>query len=495
VSAVGINYVGVALLAGTGFFLTPYMLHVLGRSRFGILLLATAIFSYGSLLDFGLGISVMKLIADRSDDDDPTHARKIISTVMPVYAAIGVAIVVVGIAASPFVAGAFHVRPAEHQIFEDCYWISMIGVGLTFPLSVFTAVITGHRDFLLQNRFVIAYALCTALGTVIVLALGYGVVAVAAIDFVISVGQFAIKMLVVGRKYGVVFSPRYAERAILRQLLGFAGWIFVINVAAMLIFETDLVVVGALLGPAAVAAYQVALSPNTVLRQFGEQFNVVALTGASALQARRQGAAIKRLFLGSTHAATVLMLPFVIVVAAWGSDFIRLWVGSRFRGSDTALVCLTIAMVEVGVQGTAAQIIVAHSKHKIIAIATACEAVANLALSIVLGTQFGITGVAVGTVIPTTVTAFVVALPYASRITGTRARELAAGIGLPALEAIAIVGVLRALRPALAFHSMPLLLAASAALFLAFVGVNLLVLSGERATYRSMVRGRVWGLR
>jgi hypothetical protein len=93
------------------------------------------------------------------------------------------------------------------------------------------------------------------------------------------------------------------------------------------------------------------------------------------------------------------------------------------------------------------------------------------------------------------VTAVVVALPYASRITGTRARELAAGIGLPALEAIAIVGVLRALRPALAFHSMPLLLAASAALFLAFVGVNLLVLSGERATYRSMVRGRVWGLR
>jgi O-antigen/teichoic acid export membrane protein len=150
-------------------------------------------------------------------------------------------------------------------------------------------------------------------------------------------------------------------------------------------------------------------------------------------------------------------------------------------------------MVEIGIQGTAAQIIVAHSKHKIIAIATACEAIANLALSIVLGSQMGITGVAVGTLIPTTVTALAVSLPYASRLAGARPREVATRIGLPALQAIAIVAVLRALRPVLAFHSMALLLVASVALFLAFVGINLFVLSGERATYRSMVRDRVPG--
>lgn len=491
VSAVGINYLGVALLAATGFFLTPYMLHVLGRSQFGILLLATSIFAYTSLLDFGLGMSVMKLIADRADDGDPSHARTIISTVLPVYIAIGVAIVVVAIAASPVVAGAFHVERAERQHFRDCYWLAMVAVGITFPMSVFSAVITGHRDFLLQQRFVICYALLTALGTVVVLALGYGLVAVAVVDCTCAVAQFAIKVLVVGRKYSVVFSPRWADRAILRKLLGFASWVFVINCAAMVIFETDLIVVGALIGPVAVAAYQVARSPTAILQQFGEQFNVVALTGASALQAHRQAAAVKRLFLESTHAATVLMLPFAIVVAAWGSEFVRLWVGPRFHGSVPALVCLTIAMVEIGIQGTAAQIIVAHSKHKVIAIAMGWEAIANLALSIILGSQIGITGVAVGTLIPATVTAFAVALPYAARITGTSARELAPRIAIPVLQALAIVAALRALRPVLAFSSMPLLLAASAALVLCFVAVNLFVFSGERATYRSMVRVRL----
>jgi O-antigen/teichoic acid export membrane protein len=488
---VAVNYLGVGVLAGTGFFLTPFMLHMLGRGQFGLLMLATAIFAYGSLLDFGLGISVMKMVADHAHDADRDHVRRLLSTVLLLYVGIGMAIIAVGLLIAPVLRGAFHLASADQHAFHWCYLLAMVAVGVTFPMSAFTAVITGHRDFVLQNRFVIGQALVSAAATVVVLELGYGVIAVAAIGLCTAIGVFAIKVLVVRKKYDVSFSPRYADRALLRSILAFASWVFVINVAASLIFETDIVVVGALLGPVAVAAYQVALSPNTVLQQFGEQFNVVALTATSSFQARGERERVRRLFLESTRAATVVMLPFAIVVAAWGGDFIRLWVGSSFRGSDHAFLILTIAMVEFAVQGTAAQVIIAHSKHKVIAIATACEAAANLLLSVLLGSRFGITGVAAGTLIPTTFTACCVALPYASRIAGTSARDLAVRVGFPVLQAVGIVLVLRALGTASAFHSMATLIGAGAVLAGLFIAVNLFGFSSERATYYDMVRRRV----
>jgi O-antigen/teichoic acid export membrane protein len=273
--------------------------------------------------------------------------------------------------------------------------------------------------------------------------------------------------------------------------MGFASWVFVINVASKVIFETDAIVVGALMGPAAVAVYQVALSPNVVLRRFGEQFNVVALTGSSTLQAQGEQRVVRRLFLESTRMTCVIMFPFAIVFGAWGDGFVRLWVGNGFHGADTALLYLTLAMIAIAIQGTASQIIMAYSRHRVMAIATACEAVANLTLSIVLGRSYGVTGVALGTLLPTLFTAFCVSLPYAARLTGSSFSDLAIRLGPPAAGALALALAGRALLPSAELGSLAELVVLGGGVFALFVVANVALFRPERATYVTMIRERL----
>jgi O-antigen/teichoic acid export membrane protein len=491
VGGVALNYLGMAIASGIGFFLTPYMIHRLGSTSFGVLMLSTAMLSYATLLDFGIGLSVMKLVADRAHEDDKSGIQRLVSTVLVLYALVGAVIVVAGLALYGPISGQFHVPAGQQEAFRWCYVCATLAIGLTFPYSVFTAVITGHRDFALQNRFVILQSLASAIGTVVLLELGYGVIAVAVLNLGVALAQFVIKVGVVRARYAVRFARRHIDRGVLPSVLAFASWVFVINVASKVIFDTDTIVVGALLGPAAVAIYQVALSPNVVLRRFGEQFNVVALTGSSSLHAQGRAAAVRRLFLESTRMTAVIMLPFAIVFGAWGHEFVALWVGPAFHEADHALLYLALAMTAIAIQGTASQIIMAHSRHRVMAIATLVEAAANLTLSVVLGRRYGIEGVALGTLLPTLVTAFAVALPYAARLTGSTLRDVAVRLGPPLLGAVVLTVAGRLLADAYDFGSMLVLIVASAALMIGFVAANILLFAPERDTYVTMVRERL----
>lgn len=488
VGGVALNYIGMAIASAIGFFLTPYMIHKLGSVNFGVLMLSTAMLNYATLLDFGIGLSVMKLVADRAHEADRTGIQRLVSTVLLLYGAVGVIIVIVALALYGPISGQFHVPAGEQDAFRWCYICASLSIGVTFPFSVFTAVITGHRDFALQNRFVILQSLFSAVGTVVLLESGYGVIAVAVLNLGIAVGQFVVKVLVVHVKYAVHFARDRVDKSVLPSVLAFASWVFVINVASKIIFDTDTIVVGALLGPAAVAIYQVALAPNVVLRKFGEQFNVVALTGGSSLHAQGQPEAVKRLFLESTRMTAVIMLPFAIVFGAWGHEFIALWVGSKFHDADDALLYLALAMTAIAIQGTASQIIMAHSRHRVMAIATTCEAIANLVLSIALGKAYGIQGVALGTLLPTLVTAVFVALPYAAKLTGSSFWDVAIRLGPPLLGATALVFAGRALTQWHDFTSILELGAAGAVIFFGFIFANMLLFAPERGTYLTIVR-------
>jgi O-antigen/teichoic acid export membrane protein len=489
VGGVALNYIGMAIASAIGFFLTPYMIHRLGSTSFGVLMLSTAMLNYATLLDFGIGLSVMKLVADRAHEADRTGIQRLVSTVLVLYGAVGVVIVIVALALYGPISGQFHVPVGQQDAFRWCYVCAALAIGVTFPFSVFTAVITGHRDFALQNRFVVLQSLVSAAGTVVLLELGHGVVAVAVLNLGIAVAQFVIKVLVVHARYAVRFARGRVDRTVLPSVLAFASWVFVINVASKIIFDTDTIVVGALLGPAAVAIYQVALAPNVVLRKFGEQFNVVALTGGSSLHAQGQPDAVRRLFLESTRMTAVIMLPFAIVFGAWGHAFIALWVGPKFHDADSALLYLALAMTAIAIQGTASQIIMAHSRHRVMAIATTCEAIANLALSIVLGKRYGIEGVALGTLLPTLVTAFAVALPYAARLTGSSLFDVAVRLGPPLVGAAALVAGGRALTGWRPFTSMVELAVAAAIVFGGFIVANILIFAPERGTYLTIARG------
>ncbi len=57
------NYASKAFTLGIWFFLTPYLVHQLGDSAYGLFVLVGSVAAYGSLLDFGIAPAVTKYVA------------------------------------------------------------------------------------------------------------------------------------------------------------------------------------------------------------------------------------------------------------------------------------------------------------------------------------------------------------------------------------------------------------------------------------------------
>lgn len=124
------------------------------------------------------------------------------------------------------------------------------------------------------------------------------------------------------------------------------------------------------------------------------------------------------------------------------------------------------------------------------AVASAASAFTNVGLSIALAGPLGLTGVALGTLIPTSIEALCFLFPYTMRVLELPPRETVRSILWPALApAVPMILVLHALRPLASAPSLAGLagLAALGCLVYLAAYVSLGASAAERRTYRRLV--------
>ncbi len=418
-----INVAATLVVTVLGFMLTMYLVRHLGASAFGAWVLVSSVLAYSSILDFGIGMTVMRFVAELAHLPDRTEANRLVSTAIVAFTGVGVVVLVAGMVAAPWLASAFGIADSERADFITAFRISTAALALTFPSAVWTAVLQGLQDFTRLNAWIVGQAIVVMAAQIAVVASGGGIVELA------LVGAAGAVVLLLGkrwtaRRHGIRTSPRLAGMDTLRRIAGVSGWVFLMNVSGRLILDTDAVLIGAMLGTAAVAAYQVALGPATAVRRAADQFNSVSLTAAASLKAQDDRRRLPDLLVEATRAVVCVFLPCIALLAAWGDQLLVLWVGPEFASSYATLVVLTVGILAIAVQGTAMQVLLAMERHRVVGLVAALEACCNIALSIILARRMGIVGVALGTLIPTAIVAFGITLPLACRLVGVRALSL-----------------------------------------------------------------------
>ena len=134
-------------------------------------------------------------------------------------------------------------------------------------------------------------------------------------------------------------------------------WVFLMNLATHLIFSTDNIVVGAVLGTSAVASFQVALGPSTAIQTAGDQFNMVSLTAAASLRAQSAMDDLRRLLLEATRLVAAVATPGLVVFALWGRQLLGLWVGHSFESSFWTLIVLSMGYLFAAINGAANRVV------------------------------------------------------------------------------------------------------------------------------------------
>ena len=489
VSSVIYNYLVTGFVTATGFAYTAFIVHRVSHGRFGILVLTTSLIAYSNVLDLGIGVTVQKMVAERAHGGPSDEITTIVRNAVTFFTVIGVVVFAILIGIEPVVGGWFKVTGENLHLFQLSLAIAALGVGISFPSAIYTAVHQANGDY----RFMSLLGICSqtvqvAIGMGLLLA-GYGIVALVIVGTSASVITFVIKVGHPRRRFGVRVRKGKSSWPMLRQMFSMSSWIFLLNLATHLIFATDNFVVGAVLGTAAVASYQVALGPASALQTAGNQFDMVSLTAAASLQAQKAMDDLRRLLLEATGVVASVAMPGAVVFIVWGRQLLRLWVGRSFEGSYWTLVVLAMGYLFATLTGSANQVVLALNRYKVIALLSVLEATVNLGLSILLARHIGIVGVALGTTIPLTIMAFGVYLPFACRLVGLPYSRLLRRLLVPVAVNGAAYGVLRlvAYSPHL-FSNLIVLIVACVVVFAVCFSASFLLDPSERSTYKDMLR-------
>src|SRR5262249_13202870 len=128
-----------------------------------------------------------------------------------------------------------------------------------------------------------------------------------------------------------------------KRLLAYGSMAVLVNLAGILVYQTDAMVVGATLGAAAVTPFAVGAKIPSRLRGLTNAAVRVLAPAASRLEARGEDAAIFSTIVRPTRALLYAGGAAVAYLAAVGAPFLARWQDAHFRG-DAAAVQVLLAI-------------------------------------------------------------------------------------------------------------------------------------------------------
>jgi O-antigen/teichoic acid export membrane protein len=401
------------------FFLIPFMVSRLGVDMFGLWSLIFAVVGLFGLLDLGFATAAMKYVAELTASGDHAGRNEVLATLLVIYGVLGaICLVLVATLAGP-ASGWFALSPDQAQPFTLALWLIGTVVAINFPASLVKAILIGSGRMHLVNAIELVITLVNAALIVILLEAGLGLVGVAvATAATMLLGPLVMLPLAIRLTPGLSASPRLFSRSRVRELLGFSVYFFIANVAVLIILRIDPVVIKAFLTLGAVAVYAVAAKIAEYTYLLNKQFSNALMPLVSQSKGAGDAYTVRRILVDGTRFLLAIAVPFIALLFFYADAIVVRWMGQEFAESVPLLRILLLAVLFSSVQLNAANVLGMTGEHRFVAFAMGGSAVLNLILSIILVQSFGLTGVALGTLLATLVAEFLLVMPRACRAQG-----------------------------------------------------------------------------
>jgi O-antigen/teichoic acid export membrane protein len=445
-NALGVYAVYVAAIV-SGLVVTPIVVHSLGTSSFGIWSFIGSVTIYLSILDFGVGPSIVRFGAEargrRADED----LNAVASTGLAIYAAIGFVTLPLGLALAwivPWAVGAPHAHVWDARIATA---LIVVGLAARFPLGLFNNLLVAQQRWDLQN---LGNFVSTALYAVLVAVLmpHHGsLVLLGVLTLATTLLRLALPLLWLRRELPALrLGRRYVTRARIREIASFSSSNFLVHMAQKIVFSTDVVVVGIVLGSSATGVYSIPAKLFALAFGIGTavtslMFPAFAeLEGEGALHRQRQ------LLLTGLRGGTALMLLLAMPLLLIPDLLIRGWIGEGFGGSYAVMAILAGVLLVHQPVFVLTQFLIARARQREVAWVSIVTTLANLACSFALARVWGLWGVAVSTLVTDAAALIWIVPRLAAPAAGCTALDLVRAVVQPlAAASVASAAVLVAL--------------------------------------------------
>ena len=402
------NIIRLILSTFIAFILPPFLVRHLLPAEYSAWVLILQLSAYVNLLDFGLQTALSKFVAEHHATGDKDANYRLVST--SIIALLTAAIIGAGLVCLMVwrVPQLFHQMPVA-LLHEVRLGLLMVGLSAAFslPFSPFLAVFIGLQDYMIPTAVTSVSRILSA-ALLIVLLLFHArltqlAAAIAICNLITAVAQWEVWRRYARERVAVAF-PLF-DRSSAAKLTKFGGAVAIWALGGLCVSGLDTVIVGHFdysnTGFYAVGASAVNFLVTIVSNVFDP-----LIPSVSSLQSRRLPAQIGDIAIRVTRYCTLLLCGLGLPLFLGAFPLLRLWVGQQYAAASTSfLQILLIGNLIRLLLYPYSLVIVAMGKQHLATVAVVAEAVVNLAVSIWLAHKMGALGVAIGTIVGSSVSA------------------------------------------------------------------------------------------
>lgn len=384
------------------FLLSPFVRKSLGNSAYGVWEVVISLTGYFGFADLGIKPAAVYFVARHDALKEPHRVNQYANTAFVVFAIAGGLVFLVSLACAPWFTGWFHVPAEQAADARLALIVTSASIAGTLPLHAYSAVVIGKQRYALTSSTDLVVLAAKTAATVYVLTHGGGILALAWIAMGADVLEMGAKSWLGFRAEPALrFHPKLADRASARGLLAFGLGAIIVNLAQLLVWRTDALVIGATIGAEAVAIFAVGSKIPFYARSMTGAASRVLAPAATRLDATGSKAELLRMLSRSSKTMLLVAGAMIAYLLAVGAPFLARWQGEEFRG-EAFTVMAVLALGAIGPIAAQPFEHVLYGARKVMPLAklSIIEGVLNLAISIALARPYGIVGVAIGTTIP-----------------------------------------------------------------------------------------------
>ncbi len=381
--------------------LTPYMLEVLGKARFGIWAIAGVVTSYAQLSDMGMTTAIVKFVAEHWAKKEVNRISEVVSTAFFSFSVVGGIVAAALLLARHFIVINLLKVPPDMQP-EALFVVSGIVIIFYFNLlfSVYNSVLLGLQRMDVTNYVMVVSKVLRALGMWAFLAAGLGLKGLilnGAIFSALAIGAnvFWAKRLTEGLRV-VPFWVSFTE---LRRVVKYSANIFFARLISLGQNPINKIILAAYTSLPFVSFYEVGWRVTQMVRQFFQVGLAPLLPASSELHSVTNKRELERIYFSISRMLYLFALPVFLFVVVFAEALAQVWLGDGYTLAARAIQFLLIGNLFSLLVTPQYIILQGIGKPKINTIAHAIAAVINVVLAILLVQYVGFLGILIAGVI------------------------------------------------------------------------------------------------
>lgn len=400
-----LSYVKIALTVLVNLLYTPAMIRYLGQSEYGLYMTVTSIISMFSILSLGFNNGYIRYYTKYKLNSETEKIYKLNGLFLVIFILIGIVVAICGtfLTFNLDIVFSEGLTAKEYEIARWLMLLLTINISLSFPMSVFSTIISANERFVILKSLSILKTVGGPILSLPLLLLGFKSIALVCVTLLIAFTTDIIYLFYVLGVLKNKFIFKGFEKGIFGGLVVYTSFIALNSIVDQINSNIGKLLLGRYKGTAEVSVYSVGYTIYTCYMMFS---TAVAGIFTPRIHKLVNGTEKQQLRTVLTDLfVKVGRLQFIIIglvlsgFAFFGKPFVNIWAGEGYEDSYFVALSLMFASSVPLMQNLGIEIQRAQNKHKFRSIVYIFMAFINFVTTVFLAQKYGAKGTAIGTVV------------------------------------------------------------------------------------------------